>query len=173
MRGDGFVSIYSNETFHMIDINGSDFSHALGKGLNCPSPLSILCSQYIRKGKIHSSVFEDLIAMHWSSLLQKHVAPCKAEEKEEKQSVQKQRIIEDPELEGTHKEHRGPAPGSEYHESHHVPENVVQTLLEFCQAGAVTTAMGSLLSGNTFIAVAHCSSSCRLRFGVGVLGKRP
>lgn len=58
--------------------------------------------QYIGKGKIHSSVFEDLITMHWSSLLQKHVAPCKAEEKE-KQSVQKQRITEDPELEGTHK----------------------------------------------------------------------
>lgn len=79
---------------------------------HCPHyvPIWLQCTG---KGKPHSSVFKDLMAMHWSSLLQKHVAPAKAEEKEEKQSVQKQRIIEDPELAGTHKDHGSPAPGSE------------------------------------------------------------
>ena len=38
------VSINSNKTFHMIDINVFDFAHAFGKGLSCQSPLSTLCS---------------------------------------------------------------------------------------------------------------------------------
>lgn len=45
-----------------------------------------ICLQYSRKGKTHSSVFEDLTAMNWSSVLQNRVAPSEAEE-EGKQSI--------------------------------------------------------------------------------------
>lgn len=89
-------------TFHM------HLGKASTAQAHCPYYAPI-CLQYIGKGKTHSSVFEDLMAMHWSSLLQKHVAPSKAEDKEEKQSVKKQRIIEDLELKGNHKYHRSPA----------------------------------------------------------------
>lgn len=151
MRGIGFVSIYSNKTFHVIDIKVSVFSHALGKGLNCPSPLSALCSHLAsiyREGEASLQCFQrsDGKALELTST--ETCATIQAEEKEEKQSVQKQRIIEDPELSGTHKDHGSPAPGSEQGS----PKNTMclralQTLLELCQVGAGTTALGSGCQG--------------------------
>lgn len=59
----GVVSINSNKTFHMTDINVFDFSHAFRKGLSCQSPLSTLCSHL-------PSVFkegEDSLQCFWGS----------------------------------------------------------------------------------------------------------
>jgi len=49
----------------------------------CPHYAPI-CLQYSGKGNPHSSIFEDVMVMNWSSVLQKRVLPSEAEE--EKQS---------------------------------------------------------------------------------------
>lgn len=53
---------------------------------HCPYYASI-CLQYSGKGKTHSSVFQDLMAMNWSSVPQKCVASSEAEEKKKKQCI--------------------------------------------------------------------------------------
>ncbi|KAJ7418809.1 hypothetical protein BTVI_27374 [Pitangus sulphuratus] len=47
------------------------------------------------------------------------------------------RIIEYPELQGTHKDHLSPTPDpaqDPHEESHHMPQSIVQKLIELCQA---------------------------------------
>lgn len=69
------------------------------------------------------------------------------------------RIIEHPELEGTHKDQRVQllAPHSATGKFSHLLETVVQMLLELQQLGALTTVLGSLSQHPTTLSVKNLS----------------